>query len=364
MIKISLFLFLLTGVLYAQAQDPYAQKCKHNVLIMSYNVENLFDTIDDPHKLDNDFLPESKKQWTSARYQTKLEHLARVISSADKQKLPDILGLVEVENQKVLEDLSAQNALRKGHYKIVHRESPDIRGIDVALLYNSKKFALLNEQFYTVRLEGNKRFKTRQILYAKLLFKKSGDTLHIFVNHWPSRRGGQAKSEPKRMAAAQTLKQVTDSIFHVSPQPKIVIMGDFNDETDNLSIDSVLQARAFSSTPASDSLYNTAANSDKQKDGTYYYWKTKEWNMLDQIIVSGALENSSGKQLRLLWRNMNILREDFFLYENKDGIKAPAKTYGGRKYYGGYSDHLPVYIYLYFKPKKKCLTQDPLTQSF
>jgi predicted extracellular nuclease len=362
--KISLFLILLISILYARAQDPYAQRCKHNVLIMSYNVENLFDTIDDPHKLDNDFLPGSKKQWTAERYQTKLEHLAEVIRSVNDKKLPDILALVEVENQKVLEDLAAQKTLSKGHYQIVHREGPDIRGIDVALLYNSKKFTLLQEQFYTVRLEGNKRFKTRQILYAKLLFKKSGDTLHLFVNHWPSRRGGQAKSEPKRIAAAQTLKHITDSVFAASTQAKIVIMGDFNDETDNASIDSVLQARPIDTNSTSGSLYNTAINADRKNEGTYYYWKTKEWNMLDQIIVSGALTKTSEKQLRLLWYNMNILRKDFFLYENNDGVKAPAKTYGGRKYYGGYSDHLPVYIYLYFKANKKCLPQGPVTPSF
>jgi len=152
------------GSLIAQNSDL---NCKRNLLIMSYNVENLFDTIDDPHKTDNEFLPTSKKKWTSARYHEKLQHLAKVISSADANKLPDLLSLVEVENQLVLDDLNQQTLLKNGHYKIIHKESPDRRGIDVALLYNAKMFNLLDQHFYKVSLANDNYFKTRDILYAK-----------------------------------------------------------------------------------------------------------------------------------------------------------------------------------------------------
>ena len=316
---------------------------------MSYNVENLFDTIDAPHKLDNEFLPTSKKKWTSVRYQEKLNHLSRIISSVDSTKLPGFISLVEVENHQVLEDLSQQKKLLKAHYKIIHQESPDRRGIDVALLYNPKLFSLLDQHFYKVELSDDSNFKTRDILYAKLVFKKTKDTIHVFVNHWPSRRGGQEKSEHKRMRAAEVLKSVTDSLFIADGNPRIMIMGDFNDEPTDKSIQDVLNVKSVNSVQNSN-LYNLSLNKKNQNKGTYYYWKTKEWNMIDQLIVSGQCINSnSGLQMKSM--DMEILKKNFFLYTNKEGVKSPAKTYGGKKYYGGYSDHLPIYFYFYYKCK-------------
>ena len=344
-IFIALFSIILSNV---NAQNTELN-CRKNILIMSYNVENLFDTIDDPHKLDNEFLPQSKKKWTSNRYQSKLKHLASVISSVDSTKLPELISLVEVENQEVLEDLSHQDLLKKVHYKIVHKESPDRRGIDVALLYNPKMFKLLEEHFYKVSLVDDSHFKTRDILYAKLIFKKTKDTLHVFVNHWPSRRGGQEKSEHKRMRAAEVLKSVTDSLFKVDGNPRIIIMGDFNDEPTDKSITEVLQAKALNSI-SNNHLYNLSLAKYLNKDGSYYYWKTKEWNMIDQLIMSGQLVNSK-RGLQLKSKDVKILRHNFFLYTNKEGVQSPAKTYGGTRYYGGYSDHLPIYFYLFYKCK-------------
>jgi predicted extracellular nuclease len=345
------FLLLLFSIsfmsIFAQNNDI---NCRKNLLLMSYNVENLFDTIDDPHKIDNEFLPEGKKKWNTKRYYEKLNHLATVISSVDSKKLPDLIALIEIENQTVLEDLAKEKLLKKGHYQIVHHESPDRRGIDVALFYNPKKFIVLNQHFYKVEIEGDNYFKTREILYVKGIFKGTKDTLHIFVNHWPSRRGGQGKSEHKRFAAAQTLRNVTDSLFKADGNPRIMIMGDFNDEPLDKSLVDVLEAKPVDQA-AIGHLFNLSLNLQTKKDGTYYYWKTKQWNMLDQLIVSGQMIKA-GKGLQMKNYDTGILRHDFFLYENKDKVKTPAKSYGGKKYYGGYSDHLPIYFYFYYKCKK------------
>ena len=342
-----MFKYLIFSLLIFISLNIQAQ-----IMVMSYNVENLFDTLDDPHKLDNAFLPDSKKKWTWERYETKLNHLSEVIASAGK-KPPAILSLVEIENRQVLEDLAGQKSLKKGRYAIVHREGPDRRGIDVAMLYNSKKFKLLDTRFYHVGMPEDKRFITREILYAKLLYKKTKDTLHIFVNHWPSRLGGQQKSEPKRMAAASVLRHATDSVFRTSPQPLILIMGDFNDEPVDKSISETLGAKAIGDSIYNDKLYNLALRLDNENKGTYYYWRTKEWNMLDQIIVSGKLFSQGPNKLYIRDRDENILKKDFFLYTNSEGVKSPAKTYGGSHYYGGYSDHLPVFIELWKSPKRK-----------
>lgn len=345
-----IFILLLSlAFINLNAQKAQDKDCKKNLLVMSYNVENLFDTLDTPNKIDQEFLPEGKKQWTSKRYHKKLEDLSKVISSVDKNKLPDLVALTEVETKIALDDLVQEKALKKAKYQIIHHEGPDVRGIDVALLYNLKQFNLLNTHFYPVTLEDNPQFKTREILYAKLVFKKTKDTLHIFVNHWPSRRGGQAKSEHKRFAAAQVLRHVTDSLFKTDVAPSIMIMGDFNDEPLDKSLVDVLEAKPISQVE-DNHLYNLSLDQQTKDIGTYFYWKTQEWNMLDQFIVSGSLLLSD-QGLQMKDKDMGILREEFFLYKNKEGVMTPSKTYGGKKYYGGYSDHLPVYHYFYYKCK-------------
>ncbi len=341
------FKVLITVIIsvYLSINIGYAQeiKCKKNILIVHYNVENLFDTIDDPHKNDNEFLPDGRKHWTSKRYNDKLQKIAKVISSIDKNKLPDFVSLVEIENNTVLVDLVAQDVLKNAKYKIIHHESPDARGIDCALFYNPKSFNLIKSTFYKVQMNDNKQFKTREILYAYGTIK-SKENIHIFVNHWPSRRGGLEKSRPKRALAAQVLRHAVDSILKINANAKIIIVGDFNDETDNQSITKVLGTRDSSSP-----LFNMAEADDMKNIGTYHYWKTNEWNMIDQMIISKGLLNAK-TGLVTKDKSMNIYRADYLLHKNTDGEKVPAKTYG-RKYYGGYSDHLPVYEYFYYKCK-------------
>ena len=325
------------------AQDV---KCKKTFLVVNYNVENLFDTIDDPNKIDESFLPEGKKQWTSKRYTDKLQKLAYVIQQIDTEQMPDVVGLVEIENITVLKDLVAQKELEKGSYKIIHHEGPDARGIDCALLYKPKTFEPINTTFYRVDMKDNKRFKTREIVYVKGKVKKAKDVVHIFINHWPSRRGGEEKSAPKRALAAQVLRNAVDSIIATDAMAKIIIMGDFNDETDNKSLTEVLKA---SKDIKNTTLYNTSASLDEQNIGTYHYWKTQEWNMLDQMIISqGLIQAETG----LIATNfeMKIFNPDWLMHTDKKGAKTPSKTYG-KGYYGGYSDHLPIYQYFGYKCK-------------
>ncbi len=323
------------------------KKCKKSFLVAQYNVENLFDTIDNPHKNDSEFLPNGRKQWTSERYWAKQKNIAKVISSIDPKHFPDIISLVEIEDIVVLRDLIKQKSLSKVNYKIVHHEGPDARGIDCALLYNPKTFKLISTQFFKVTMPDNKHFKTREILYAKGI-TKSKDELHIFVNHWPSRRGGEEKSRPKRNLAASVLRHAVDSIFKAEPQAKIIILGDFNDETDNESIRRILNANANKKrdTPF---LYDMASKQDRKNEGTYYYWRTKEWNMIDQMIISNSLLNANSG-LQTLQDSIQIFKPQWILHKDNNGVMTPAKTYG-RYYYGGYSDHLPIFQYFYYKCK-------------
>jgi len=338
-------LLIIIGSIYLGISTGCTQevKCKKNILIVHYNVENLFDTIDDPHKNDNEFLPQGRKQWTSKRYNDKLQKTAKVISHIDKNKLPDFVSLVEIENRTVLIDLVKEDEIEKANYQIIHHESPDARGIDCALLYNPKSFKLIKSTFYKVKMEGNNYFKTREILYAYGT-TKSKDNIHIFVNHWPSRRGGLEKSRPKRALAANVLRHAVDSIISTDANAKIIIVGDFNDETDNESITKVLGLKDSNSP-----LFNMAQADDNKGIGSYHYWKTNEWNMIDQMIISKALLNAE-TGLVTKEKSMQIYRADYLLHKNKDGTKVPAKTYG-KNYYGGYSDHLAVYQYFYYKCK-------------
>ncbi len=326
-----LILVLLIIQLTSCAQNSNKEKPSKIYTIAFYNVENLFDTIDNPKTRDEEFTPTGRKKWNTEKYLTKLNHLSKVISGIDKE-LPLIVGLCEIENKTVVEDLIKTKFLKKGKYKIVHDESPDFRGIDNALIYKKKGFDYLYHKAIPVKLKDNSRFITRDILYVKGLIKK--DTFHIFVNHWPSRRGGQAKSEHKRIQAAKTLKLIVDSIYNVNPESNIIIMGDFNDEPNDKSIQELTK---------SENLTNLTAKYTKKGEGTYHYWKTKEWNKLDQIIISSKFHASKANSIKVEYQ---IFKPNWILIKEGNEM-VPSKTFA-KGYNGGYSDHLPVYIQLLF----------------
>jgi len=310
--------------------------------IVFYNVENLFDTSDNPTTKDEEFTPTGAKNWTKDRYNKKLSAIAKVLTSINSEDYPELIGLCEVENKHVLTDLITKTKLNKYKYGIVHEESPDFRGIDVALLYRKDEFTYLSHKKYEVDISFHDNRTTRDILHVTGK-AKNNEVIHVFVNHWSSRRGGVEKTESKRVAAANVLRGKVDSLFKGNPNHKIVIIGDFNDEPMNNSILDILSA---TNTIAERSLYNTAYNKDLQKEGTYNYKGT--WNMLDQIIVSFGFFMNHG--LTMLSNDIQIFKPDWILYKSsKTGRVSPNRTYGGNNYYGGYSDHLPVYVELKFE---------------
>ncbi len=324
-----------------QQQDKAEIMYPHELLdtlsdapVVFYNVENLFDTIDDPEKKDEDFLPESKKNWNAERYKDKLEKLSDVITSTSK-KNPVFIGLAEVENRFVVQDLLTTERLANSKYRIAYFESPDVRGIDVALAFDHNLFQMTFKEAIKVSFEDEPNFKTRDILYVKGVFYDSTEA-HVFVNHWSSRRGGQEKSEYKRVKAAQLLKGKVDSILALNSSANIIIMGDFNDYPTNTSVSNVLEA---GSKDDHKKLVNLMLTYHEKGQGTHNY--KGEWGALDQIIVSNGLLDEKGLEIKN--GKANILYDDKFLYTKKDGSKTPNRTYGGNSYFGGYSDHLAVY---------------------
>jgi len=303
-----------------------------------YNVENLFDTIDDPNISDEKYLPSSKIAWNTERYNHKINNLTKVISGIDTVAFPALFGLCEVENIDVLKDLINHENLKKAGYNIIHKDSPDGRGIDVALLYNPKVFKPTKTVFIVPDFKVEKEVKTRDILYSKGIVNKK-DTLHVFINHWMSRWGGQEETEPFRIDIAKTIKLITDSILSVQPNANILIAGDLNDNPTDTSVLKVLEALEVSNNHKDNTLYNLSFTQFKNGDGSLYY---KSWDMFDQIIVSTAM--LTGKNgLKVNSPNQSVYKQDWMLYQPKKGPARPSRTAAG-KYFGGFSDHLPVYV--------------------
>jgi len=357
-----IFLFTATGT--AQTEDT--------LYVAFWNLQNLFDTIDDPEKNDESFLPDGDMEFTPERLDKQMYNLSRVIRSMNNEKGPDLLGVCEVENHAVLGNM-VNKFLNDLDYKIAYLESPDIRGIDNGLLYRTDKFKLLNLQADTVHLADG--WPTRLIFGVNLL-TKNNEKITVFVNHWPSRSGGQEESEPNRIAAAKTLRGAVDRIFSKDVNAKIFAIGDFNDEPVNISVLETLRAYPlicdFSSeedtvstinlTPSKDSnnmmflvngemkfnyseviddptsLYNLSYSAYENGLGTYKY--KDDWNMLDQIIVSGSL--ITDENFFYLCNSFEVYKPNYIVTQSGKYKGAPFPTYGGRRYLGGYSDHYPV----------------------
>ncbi|HKK66884.1 MAG TPA: endonuclease/exonuclease/phosphatase family protein [Bacteroidales bacterium] len=339
----SVLLFLLPALgSFAQDVVPQTQEAAN---IMFYNCENLFDTEDDPDKWDEEFLPDTAKYWTPYRYNQKLFHIYQVITAVGGWDAPDVVGVCEVENRKVLEDLISKTPLYNAGYEIIHHESPDGRGIDVGMLYRKNHFEPLMDYPIPVTFKGNNR-ATRDILYVKGKIS-TGDTVHLFVNHWPSRWGGQMATEPKRVRAASILRHHVDSLFQKHENPEIIIMGDLNDYPDNKSVTETLRAQNQNfNKPRPEVLYNLSWYLQEEKgQGSHKYHG--EWGVLDQIIVSGSLlDDQSPLYTRM--ENVNVFMGDFLLEKDEKNVgEQPYRTYLGYKYHGGFSDHLPVYIKLF-----------------
>jgi predicted extracellular nuclease len=346
-----LTLLLLNSIfIFGQNAELSNAESSRYFRIMFYNAENFFDIRDDSLTNDNDFLPEGGMHWTSSKFNRKRDNLAKVITSVGGWQLPDIVGLCEIESRYCLESLCRYSPLKNAGYKIIHKESPDPRGIDVALLYRDENFQPLFYEAIRAEFPSEPNKKTRDILYVKG-FVKGGDTLYIFVNHWPSRLGGQLESEENRMTVASVVRKNLDSIFHLNPAANIVLVGDFNDYPDNEAITKVLGAKTDLTAPLTGEIYNLSYPLQFEKGkGSHKFGGN--WGILDQIIVSGNL--LSGKSiLATKPENSHIHDAEFLLVDDETNLgKKLFRTFEGMRYIGGFSDHLPVFLDIFFTKDK------------
>lgn len=304
--------------------------------IAFYNLENLFDIFDDKYTRDDDFLPTSEKHWTPKRYKKKVRKLGYTISkigTKTSSNLPVLIGLAEVENKLVVNDLIHSKFLKTENYDIVHYDSPDERGIDVALIYNKDFFKVENSEIYSVNLfyADGEIDRTRDILLVEGFLNK--EKMYVLVNHWPSRREGEKESEAKRLTASAKVIEIIDLIKQRDTNPKIIVMGDFNDNPSNKSVKQLVRSQ---------DLYNPMETLLSFSRGSLSF--RHQWNIFDQILFSTNFFEYKPNAHR--FSKANIF-DDEFLKQFKGKYKdTPFRTYVGKKYKGGYSDHFPVYIHL------------------
>lgn len=337
---------LFTGIFAALfavclAQGPHK--------IVFYNLENLFDTLRDPDIHDEEFLPDGPKKWNTAKYEKKLANIERVLFgiAAEDREFPAVIGVSEVENRSVLEDLVTQPKLAAGNYRIVHYDSPDARGIDCGFLYRPDLFKLEGSRAIAFRMPGDPEFRTRD--FVTMWGTIEGEPFFFLVSHWPSRLGGQAASEPKRIAAAEQCRRIADSVRRADPATKVVIMGDLNDDATDRSIVEYLGAKGDIREVRAGDMFNPFIALLKAGYGTLAY--RDAWNLFDNIIVSDNLATGSTGELKLLKARKskyygNIYRRSFMLQKEGQYKGYPLRTFVGNDFQGGYSDHFPVFIYI------------------
>jgi hypothetical protein len=328
----SLFIALFIGI------SSYAQNKPLNAYVIGfYNLENLFDTIDDPIKNDAQFLPDGDYAWGTMKYTNKLQKMAYAISQMPKNLA--ILGVSEIENINVLEDLVKEPAISNRKLKPILIEGPDKRGIDVGLLYNTKLFKPTNITSTRMQSELENFFTRDQLCVSGIL---DGEEIHIIVNHWPSRSGGEERSKPRRAEAARTTKHICDSLFAINPNAKIVVMGDLNDDPIDPSITKELGAKSKIEDTKIGELFNTTYAFYKQGIGTLAY--KDQWNLFDQIIISQAWLNTDRKSLSY-WKT-EIFNKDFLKQQDGRYKGYPLRTHAGGVWANGYSDHFPCLIWV------------------
>ncbi len=354
-------LLALLSIAGLSAQAPANSKAKagYNVYgVAFYNLENLFDTINNNGKYDLEFSPKGARQWDGKKYWSKIDNLARAISSFTTQTTPNgpaFIGVSEIENRTVLEDLVkaidrrlVENGKQPWKLRIVHHDSPDRRGVDVAALYNPRMFKFVDVSNTTLCIPDKPTFRTRDQMCVTGVM--GGDTVSVIVNHWPSRLGGEAQSSPLREAAAALSKHIADSLWQMRPGQGVIIMGDLNDDPQNKSCAKVLAAAKDTRGVKPHGFYNPFWSILDKGIGTLAY--RSQWNLFDQIIVSGSLlEDHQGKDRLHFWKavvnNYEFLRDTEGQRQNY-----PLRTYSGGVFLNGYSDHFPTEIFLIRQVKK------------
>ncbi|WP_419212937.1 endonuclease/exonuclease/phosphatase family protein [Maribacter sp. X9] len=334
------FLLLLHTGLFSQEKRTYQIRT-----IAFYNLENLFDTKNDTLIFDDDRTPNGKDNWTEERYWHKIANMSKVISeigAISNTTSPDIVGICEVENMKVVQDLVQHKNLVNSNYGIIHFDSPDERGIDVGLLYKKDAFIPVNFNSHRLLLfndEGERNYTRDQLIVEGLL---DNEKIYFLVNHWPSRSGGEARSRPYRLAAAKLNRRIIDSVKRQDPSAKIIGMGDFNDDPINDSFKKILKVNGNVKKLDSLGLYGPMEKIFKKGKGSLAY--RDKWNLFDQLYMTSNLIDEQ-RQSYSFWK-ADIFTADY-LIDPKGKYKGyPLRTYAGGSYIGGYSDHFPVYLYL------------------
>lgn len=337
--KVSLFISTLTVIFCLSA---IAQNTHNKAIIGFYNLENLFDTINDPNKNDEQFLPEGDYRWTSEKYFQKLDRLSQVIAEMSKMDGGlAVLGVSEIENEQVLLDLVATERLKPLGLKVCHHESPDRRGVDVAFLYDPARFKLTDTAAYPLVVPNQPEFISRdQWLMTGIL--DNTDTLYILVNHWPSKAGGEKRSLPGRIAAGSLSRQIADEVMQKHPGAKFILMGDLNDNPNSKAIMEYLGTKTNVKNLQANELFNPMWKMYHDGIGSYAY--RDSWEMLDNIIISGALVYPRANTYK--YNGAFVFRRDFMITKSGSYAGYPWRMYAGGVYQGGYSDHLPVYIIL------------------
>ncbi|HOI32073.1 MAG: endonuclease/exonuclease/phosphatase family protein [Bacteroidales bacterium] len=336
-LQLALLVFVLTPDL------AFAQKAFKVGVVAFYNLENLFDTINDPNINDEEFLPAGQNRWNAEKYTIKLDRLSEAIEGIGTDVSPfgaHILGVSEIENREVLEDLVASERLKNRNYQIIHYDSPDRRGVDVAMLYQADFFEPTNTKSYFLEVEGMPHFRSRDQLVVSGLFE--GEVMHFIVNHWPSRYGGEKRSRPLRMAAAALNRHIVDSLLLLDAEAKIVVMGDLNDNPTNKSVLDVLAAKGQKTNLKSAELYNPYYDLYKKGIGSNAY--RDAWSLFDQLIISQALIGDDYETYQMKYAKVYFKPE---MTQTSGRFKGyPFRTFAGGVFLGGYSDHFPAYIVL------------------
>lgn len=311
--------------------------------IAFYNVENLFDTIDSPNTNDLEYTPQGSKQWDNRKYWDKINKMAQVISEIGTELTPDgpaIIGLSEIENKLVLNDLVNDPQIVNRNYRIAHYDSPDRRGVDVALLYQPKYFEYQSSKPYLFIPEGRENFFSRDVLLVSGLFQ--GEPMHILVNHWPSRSGGERASRPLRNAAAKLNRQIIDSLKLADPTAHILVMGDLNDDPVNESVRKYLNTGWDKTKLKPGQLFNPFYDFYRKGIGTLA-WRDS-WNLFDMIIMNQTLLTADLSTYT--YHKAGVFNRRYLLQPEGRFAGYPFRTHAGDNYLGGYSDHFPVFIYL------------------
>ncbi|MDD2385968.1 MAG: endonuclease/exonuclease/phosphatase family protein [Bacteroidales bacterium] len=336
-ILLSLIFIFLTAAMFAQEKEYKV------ATIAFYNIENLFDTINDPDIYKNhEFTPESDKNWNTEKYFPKMDRIGEVIKGLGADvtgSAPAIVGLSEIENMTVLEDLVNAKPIKEYNYQIVHFDGPDYRGVDCALIYRPEYFKVTNTAMYSVNMD-DPDWKTRDQLLVTGMF--DGEEMSFIILHWPSRSGGEKRSAPKREAAADVTRYIVDSILNDNSNAKIVCMGDLNDDPINSSVKKHLRTAAKKENAVDGTLFNPMEQLYKKGVGSLAY--RDNWNLFDQIVISPAFVDKENKGY--IYYKTIVYNKPFLMQKEGKFKGYPFRTYVGDTYMGGYSDHFPVYIHV------------------